>query len=99
MAVTANTRSPQITGLELAMPGIGVFHLMFFPLAISHSVTARWPSPLPEAPSPRNAGQLRGPVDRGIDAAAAGGAATGSGAAAAAAASGVMRARLMLAGP
>ena len=41
MAVVTNTRLPQVIGLEFAMPGIGVFHLMFFPLATSHSVTAR----------------------------------------------------------
>src|SRR4029079_6567184 len=87
-------------GLELAMPGIGVFHLTFLPLATSHSVTARCPSPLPLVASPRNEGQLRGPVAR----AAVGGAVAAAGAAAAAAggaagASPVTRASVRFAGP
>src|SRR5687767_6252139 len=61
MAVVTKTRLPHTIGLELAMPGIGVFHLMFLPDAMSHSVTARCPSPFPSAASPRKAGQFRGP--------------------------------------
>ena len=53
IAVVTKIRLPQTIGLELAMPGIGVFHLMFLPLATSHSVTARCPSPLPPVASPR----------------------------------------------
>src|SRR6185436_20497920 len=88
-------------GLELAMPGMGVFHLMFLPLATSHSVTACWPSPLPLVPSPRNDGQLRGPVARDT---AVGGAVAADGAAAAAAgaaagASPVTRASVRFAAP
>src|SRR4029453_14703060 len=90
-AVVVNTRLPQTIGLELATPGIGVFHLMFLPLAASHSVTARCPSPLPALPSPRNADQVRGAVGRTIGVvggavvagAGAGGAAALAGAAAA----------------
>src|SRR6185295_6152189 len=88
-------------GLELAMPGTGVFHLMFLPLATSHSVTACWPSPLPFVPSPRNDGQLRGPVARDTAAAgavaAAGAAAVAAGGAAGASA--VTRARVRFAAP
>src|SRR5688572_8228935 len=60
MAVVTNTRLPHVIGLEFAIPGIAVFHLMFFPLVTSHSVTARWPSPFPAAASPRNEGQFLG---------------------------------------
>src|SRR5687768_1415773 len=41
LAVVTKRRFPHVIGLEFAMPGIGVFHLMFFPLVTSHSVTAR----------------------------------------------------------
>ena len=51
-----------MTGLEFAMPGIGVFHLMFLPLVTSHSVTARCPSPFPLPASPRNEGQFLGAI-------------------------------------
>ena len=60
MAVVTNTRLPQTIGLELAMPGIGVFHLMFLPLVTSHSVTARCPSAFPLPAMPRNDGQFLG---------------------------------------
>src|SRR5436190_3451670 len=103
MAVVANTRLPHTIGLELATPGIGVFHLMLLPLVASHSVTARWPSPLPALPSPRNEGQLRGAVGRLIG--GVGGADEDAGAGAAAAVAGaragapVTRVRRRLAGP
>ena len=66
-------RLPQTIGLEVASPGMGVFHLMFFPLATSHSVTARWPSPLPAPASPRKRPVAR-PVGRLIVGANRGGA-------------------------
>src|SRR5436190_20996944 len=104
MAVVANTRLPHTIGLELATPGIGVFHLMFLPVAASHSVTACCPSPLPALPSPRNDGQLRAPVSRVMAGALATGAGGGGGADAAgvgcaAASVAVTRASSRFAGP
>src|SRR6187402_852851 len=49
-------------GLAVEMPGMAVFHLMLRPLVTSQSATAPCPSPLPDAASPRNDGQLRAAV-------------------------------------
>src|SRR5688572_24102639 len=101
-AVVVNTRLPHTIGLEVATPGIGVFHLMFLPVATSQSVTARWPSPLPALPSPRNDDQLRGPVARGIvpgGSIAGGGVVSAAAAAAGGAASAVTRASVSVTGP
>jgi hypothetical protein len=57
IAVVTKTRSPQITGLECASPGIGVLQAMPRPSAADH-VSGRWaPSATPEALGPRNCGQ------------------------------------------
>src|SRR5918992_929700 len=55
-------RSPHTIGLDVPRPGIAVFHLMFFPVVTSHSLTTPWPSPTPAAFAPRNDGQLIGAV-------------------------------------
>ncbi len=55
-ALTTKILSPQTTGLAFEMPGIGVFQRTFFPASTFHSLTAPWPSPLPAALAPRNAG-------------------------------------------
>src|SRR5688500_20312977 len=109
MAVVTNTRLPQAIGLEFAIPGIAVFHLMFFPLVTSHSVTARWPSPFPAAASPRNEGQFlgapglsavaMGEFGAAADALGATGAAGAIGAADADAVAGATRANMIFAGP
>ena len=78
-AVVTKMRSPQTIGLAVAIPGIAVFHLMFFPVATSHSASAPWPSPRPEACSPRNEGQFRAAV-RGAGSRLTGGALVGAGA-------------------
>src|SRR5688500_7409947 len=89
MAVLTNTRLPQTIGLEFAMPGIAVFHLMFLPLVTSHSVGARWPSPLPLPAAPRNEGQFLGAM----------GAVGATGAGVEEAISGTTRASKIVAGP
>src|SRR5687768_611223 len=50
------TRSPHTMGLEVARPGIGVFHRIFLPVGASHWAMAPWPSAAPPALVPRNAG-------------------------------------------
>src|SRR5688572_14852475 len=57
-AVVIKTRSPQITGLEWARPGIGVFHRMLTAFSASQSVGKAAPSVTPEAFGPRNEGQF-----------------------------------------
>src|SRR5688500_489200 len=59
-AATAMTWLPQMIGLEVARPGIGVFQSTFLPVATSHSVTAPWPSAPPAAFAPRKAGHGEG---------------------------------------
>src|SRR5687767_14305645 len=50
------TRLPQAIGLELEMPGIGVFQRTLVPCSTFQVTIAPCPSPLPAALSPRNAG-------------------------------------------
>src|SRR5918993_4218922 len=57
-AVVTNTVSPQTTGLEWARPGTLGRHKMPSPLAGFHRSGRCWPSATPEAPDPRNEGQL-----------------------------------------
>src|SRR5918993_2189124 len=82
-------------GLEFAMPGIEVFHLMFLPVVTSHSVGARWPSPLPLPAAPRNEGQFLG----AMGAPGALGATGAVGVGAVDAVSGATRASTIVAGP
>jgi hypothetical protein len=56
-AVDTKTRSPQTTGLELAIPGMGAFHRTFLPPGRSHVTGAPWPSAIPEPSGPRKEGQ------------------------------------------
>ncbi len=56
IAVTTKTRLPQAIGLELEMPGIGVFQRTLVPCSTFQVTIAPCPSPLPAALSPRNPG-------------------------------------------
>ena len=56
-AVVTNNRSPQITGLEWARPGMRVFQRIFSPVSPFQDAGKLWPSATPEADGPRNDGQ------------------------------------------
>ena len=58
MAVVTNTRLPQMTGLEWARPGIGVFHAMLVPFARSQVIGGCASVATPDELTPRNPGQL-----------------------------------------
>src|SRR6185436_4212037 len=59
-AVVTKIRSPQTIGLDRPMPGMGVLNRTPSPVATFQAAGAPWPSPIPEAPGPRNCGQGRG---------------------------------------
>src|SRR5262249_24862432 len=56
-ALVTKILSPQMIGLDKAMPGIGVLNRRFSFLERSHVRGTPCPSPIPDAPGPRNCGQ------------------------------------------